>query len=42
MLYKSNQKYLNANFEEIISKKGSSLVKQIINKVDELFCEAVL
>ena len=31
-----------AQFNEIINKKCSSLEKAVINKIDEIFCEAIL
>ena len=31
-----------AQFNEVINKKCSSLEKAVINKIDEIFCEAIL
>jgi len=42
MLIKSDQNLLMSQFYEIISKKSQSLVKSVINKIDDVFCEAVL
>ena len=39
---KSDQNLLVSQFYEILSKKSQSLVKSVINKVDDVFCEAVL
>ena len=36
------QNLLLSQFFEILSKKSQSLVKSVINKVDDIFCEAVL
>lgn len=37
-----DQNLLLSQFFEILSKKSQSLVKSVINKVDDIFCEAVL
>ena len=42
MVVKSEQSLLTSQFYEILSKKSQSLVKSVINKVDDVFCEAVL
>lgn len=42
MLTKTDQSLLMAQFYEIISKTATSLVKSVINKIDDVFCGAVL
>ena len=42
MLRASEEKLLVSRLFELISKKGSSIVQAVINKIDEVFCEASL
>mmetsp|Transcript_23581 Transcript_23581/g.36276 ORF Transcript_23581/g.36276 Transcript_23581/m.36276 type:complete len:115 (-) Transcript_23581:103-447(-) len=42
MVTNSSSKFMVAHFHEIISKKGSYIMKAVINKIDEIFSEAVL
>lgn len=39
---KSTTELLQAQFLELISSKGSAIAKGVVNKIDEVFCEAVL
>jgi len=42
MVANSNSKLMVSHFHEIITKKGTSIAKSVINKIDEIFSEAVL
>ena len=42
MVTNSNSKLMIAHFHDNISKKGSSIAKSVINKIDEIFSEAIL
>ena len=42
MLRASEEKLLVSRLFELISKKGGSITQAVINKIDEVFCEASL
>lgn len=42
MLSVSQENLLIAQFEEIISNRGTALIKQLVNKINDVFCEATL